>query len=53
MGLQERHIGFGRQLGELDDVTPYNTLGRKNRLAPHDELFDVSNLGKCPQKSPI
>lgn len=40
---QERHIAFSRQLGELDDVSPYNSAGRKNRLK-HIELFDVSNL---------
>jgi alpha-ketoglutarate-dependent 2,4-dichlorophenoxyacetate dioxygenase len=38
-----RHVNFGRQFGELDDVTPYNLAGRKNRLQ-YDELFDVSNL---------
>lgn len=48
----ERHIAFGRKLGELDDVTPYNTLGRKNRLAPHDELFDVSNLDENGELAP-
>lgn len=39
----ERHIAFGKQLGELDDIKPYLGAGRKNRLA-YDELFDVSNI---------
>lgn len=43
-GLDDtRHVAFGRLFGELDDVTPYNQAGRKNRL-PYDELFDVSNV---------
>ncbi|KAK5561927.1 hypothetical protein LTR46_000732 [Exophiala xenobiotica] len=37
-----RHVAFSRLFGELDDVKPYLTLGRKNRF-PFDELFDVSN----------
>lgn len=37
------HVAFSRLFGELDDVRPYLTLGRKNRF-PFDELFDVSNL---------
>jgi alpha-ketoglutarate-dependent 2,4-dichlorophenoxyacetate dioxygenase len=36
------HVAFSRLFGELDDVKPYLTLGRKNRF-PFDELFDVSN----------
>lgn len=39
-----RHVAFAAQLGELDDPAPYFKAGRKNRLAPHTELFDVSNL---------
>lgn len=39
-----RHIAFSRQFGPLDDITPYLSLGRLNRFAPHVELFDVSNL---------
>lgn len=39
-----RHVAFAVQLGELDDATPYLKAGRKNRLAPYTELFDVSNL---------
>ncbi|KAK3714326.1 hypothetical protein LTR37_007912 [Vermiconidia calcicola] len=39
----ESHIAFGRQLGELDDITPYLGAGRANRLN-HVELFDVSNI---------
>ncbi|EXJ87403.1 alpha-ketoglutarate-dependent 2,4-dichlorophenoxyacetate dioxygenase [Capronia epimyces CBS 606.96] len=38
-----RHVAFSRLFGELDDVKPYLTLGRKNRF-PFDELFDVSNM---------
>ncbi|KAH8804867.1 alpha-ketoglutarate-dependent 2,4-dichlorophenoxyacetate dioxygenase [Xylogone sp. PMI_703] len=39
----DRHIEFARRFGELDDVKPYNTAGRINRLK-YDELFDVSNV---------
>jgi alpha-ketoglutarate-dependent 2,4-dichlorophenoxyacetate dioxygenase len=39
-----RHVAFAAQLGELDDSTPYIKAGRKHRLAPFTELFDVSNL---------
>ncbi|KAJ5087484.1 hypothetical protein N7456_011100 [Penicillium angulare] len=39
----EGHIDFSRKFGELDDVTPYITKGRQNRLK-HIELFDVSNV---------
>jgi alpha-ketoglutarate-dependent 2,4-dichlorophenoxyacetate dioxygenase len=39
----EGRISLGRQLGELDDITPYLALGRKTRLK-HIELFDVSNV---------
>jgi alpha-ketoglutarate-dependent 2,4-dichlorophenoxyacetate dioxygenase len=39
-----RHVAFAAQLGELDDSTPYIKAGRKHRLAPYTELFDVSNL---------
>ncbi|KAF1941065.1 Clavaminate synthase-like protein [Clathrospora elynae] len=39
-----RHVAFAAQLGELDDSTPYIQAGRKHRLAPYTELFDVSNL---------
>ncbi|KAL7420659.1 hypothetical protein Q5752_004610 [Cryptotrichosporon argae] len=43
-GLDDtRHVAMSRLFGELDDVTPYNQLGRVNRLA-YDELFDVSNV---------
>lgn len=37
------HVALSRMFGELDDVTPYNALGRQNRLK-YDELFDVSNV---------
>lgn len=39
-----QHVAFAAQLGELDDSTPYIKAGRKHRLAPYTELFDVSNL---------
>lgn len=39
----DRHVALSRLMGELDDVTPYNKLGRVNRLK-YDELFDVSNV---------
>ena len=39
-----RHVAFAAQLGELDDSTPYFKAGRKHRLAPYTELFDLSNL---------
>ncbi|KAH4936112.1 hypothetical protein HBI23_053510 [Parastagonospora nodorum] len=39
-----RHVAFAAQLGELDNSTPYIKAGRKHRLAPYTELFDVSNL---------
>ncbi|KAL1405013.1 hypothetical protein Q8F55_008636 [Vanrija albida] len=39
----DTHVALSRAFGELDDVTPYNKLGRINRLA-YDELFDVSNV---------
>lgn len=39
----ETHIELARKFGELDDVTPYNKAGRKNRLK-FDELFDVGNI---------
>jgi alpha-ketoglutarate-dependent 2,4-dichlorophenoxyacetate dioxygenase len=42
------HIEFSRLFGYLDDVTPYNKTGKKNRLN-YDELFDVSNIGEDGQ----
>ncbi|OQV08497.1 hypothetical protein CLAIMM_12760 [Cladophialophora immunda] len=39
----ETHLAFARRFGELDDVKPYISAGRKNRLR-YDELFDVSNV---------
>lgn len=38
-----RHVEFSARFGELDDIKPYIAAGRKNRFAPYDELFDVSN----------
>ncbi|KAH8812901.1 alpha-ketoglutarate-dependent 2,4-dichlorophenoxyacetate dioxygenase [Xylogone sp. PMI_703] len=43
-GLDDKgHVEFAARFGELDDVTPYNALGRINRLK-YDQLFDVSNV---------
>lgn len=39
----EKHIALSRRFGELDDVTPYISAGRKHRLK-YPELFDVSNV---------
>ncbi|KIA75818.1 hypothetical protein HK57_00432 [Aspergillus ustus] len=39
----ETQIVLARKFGELDDVKPYISAGRKNRLK-YDELFDVSNI---------
>lgn len=39
----EAHIAFSKRLGEVDDVKPYISAGRKHRLN-HYELFDVSNV---------
>lgn len=39
----EGHIAFSARFGELDDVKPYVTAGRPQRLN-HYELFDVSNV---------
>lgn len=39
----DRHVQLASAFGPLDDVTPYNKLGRINRLK-YDELFDVSNV---------
>ncbi|GAB7347199.1 hypothetical protein MBLNU459_g3307t2 [Dothideomycetes sp. NU459] len=39
------HIQFASLFGELDDVSPYTKLGKKNRLST-DQLFDVSNLNE-------
>jgi alpha-ketoglutarate-dependent 2,4-dichlorophenoxyacetate dioxygenase len=39
----EAHIAFSRKFGELDDVMPYISAGRKHRLK-YPELFDVSNV---------
>jgi alpha-ketoglutarate-dependent 2,4-dichlorophenoxyacetate dioxygenase len=38
-------VRFASLFGELDDVTPYNKLGKKHRLST-DYLFDVSNLNE-------
>lgn len=39
----DSHVALARAFGPLDDVTPYNKVGRINRLK-YDELFDVSNV---------
>lgn len=39
----ETHLELARKFGELDDVKPYVSAGRKNRLK-YNELFDVSNI---------
>lgn len=39
----DRHVALSGLLGELDDITPYSKMGRKNRLK-YDQLFDVSNI---------
>ncbi|OSZ99870.1 Taurine catabolism dioxygenase TauD/TfdA [Trichoderma parareesei] len=39
----ESHIRLARMFGELDDVKPYISAGRKNRLE-YDELFDGNSL---------
>ncbi|ETS03604.1 2,4-dichlorophenoxyacetate alpha-ketoglutarate dioxygenase [Trichoderma reesei RUT C-30] len=39
----ESHIRLARMFGELDDVKPYISAGRKNRLR-YDELFDGNSL---------
>ncbi|WVR09808.1 hypothetical protein IAU60_006884 [Kwoniella sp. DSM 27419] len=43
-GLDDaRHVAMSGMFGELDDIKPYSSQGRINRLA-YDELFDVSNI---------
>jgi len=37
------HVEFSRRFGDLDDIRPYMTNGRKPRL-PYYELFDAGNL---------
>ena len=37
------HVDFSRKLGELDDIRPYMTAGRKMRY-PYYELFDAGNV---------
>ncbi|KAH8808820.1 putative alpha-ketoglutarate-dependent 2,4-dichlorophenoxyacetate dioxygenase [Xylogone sp. PMI_703] len=39
-----RHVAFARQLGELDDSTPFIKPGQKFRLDPYRELTDVGNI---------
>ena len=43
-GLDDtRHVEFSKRFGELDDIKPYLTNGRKSRF-PYYELFDAGNL---------
>ncbi len=43
-GLDDtRHVEFTRLFGELDDIRPYLTGGRKAKF-PYVELFDAGNL---------
>jgi alpha-ketoglutarate-dependent 2,4-dichlorophenoxyacetate dioxygenase len=37
------HVEFSRRLGELDDIRPYMTAGRKMRYQ-HYEVFDAGNV---------
>ena len=37
------HVEFSRRFGDLDDIKPYMTNGRKPRF-PYYELFDAGNL---------
>jgi alpha-ketoglutarate-dependent 2,4-dichlorophenoxyacetate dioxygenase len=37
------HVDFSRRFGELDDIRPYLTPGRKLRYQ-HIELFDAGNI---------
>ncbi|ORY04483.1 alpha-ketoglutarate-dependent 2,4-dichlorophenoxyacetate dioxygenase [Clohesyomyces aquaticus] len=37
------HVEFSRRLGDLDDIRPYMTAGRKMRYAYY-ELFDAGNV---------
>jgi alpha-ketoglutarate-dependent 2,4-dichlorophenoxyacetate dioxygenase len=43
-GLDEtRHVEFSKRFGDLDDIKPYLTNGRKAKF-PYYELFDAGNL---------
>lgn len=37
------HVEFSRRMGELDDIRPYMTAGRKMRYEYY-ELFDAGNV---------
>ena len=37
------HVEFSRRMGELDDIRPYITAGRKMRYEYY-ELFDAGNV---------
>jgi len=43
-GLDDtRHVEFSKRFGDLDDIKPYLTGGRKSKF-PYFELFDAGNL---------
>lgn len=43
-GLDDtRHVEFSKRFGDLDDIKPYLTNGRKAKF-PYYELFDAGNL---------
>lgn len=43
-GLDDtHHVEFSKRFGELDDIRPYLTGGRKAKF-PYYELFDAGNL---------
>lgn len=46
------HVAFARMFGELDDVSPYTSAGKKHRL-DFEELFDVSNLLEDGSVAPL
>ncbi|PCG95246.1 Taurine catabolism dioxygenase TauD/TfdA [Penicillium occitanis (nom. inval.)] len=51
-----RHVALARQLGELDRSTVFVMPGQKYRLAPFNELTDVSNIeqdGSIIQKNSL
>lgn len=52
-GLDDtRHVEFSKRFGELDDIKPYLTNGRKPRF-PYYELFDAGNLDDAGNVIPL
>ncbi|KAE8444742.1 hypothetical protein EG329_014302 [Mollisiaceae sp. DMI_Dod_QoI] len=52
-GLDDtRHVEFSKLLGDLDDIKPYLTNGRKPRF-PYYELFDAGNLDDAGNVIPV